>query len=151
MKKQTFSTVISCIVILSSLVLIHMNATAQAFQPSNKAVESFIQKMEQGKDSVRIRLYLTIKDLQNLALNAYGFKIRPKEMEGGGGYYTGYKLPIYAEETSVFNRYAVDVKPDSITFTSEAPNGFGTVKVTAADDGVLHSWVLTGKFARKLK
>ncbi|MGA2624453.1 MAG: hypothetical protein ABSF91_11405 [Bacteroidota bacterium] len=53
MKKQTFSAVISYVVILSSLVLIYMNATAQAIRPSDKAVESFVPKMEQGKDSAK--------------------------------------------------------------------------------------------------
>lgn len=34
-----------------------------------------------------------MNDLSNVAANAYMFRLRPKELRGGGGTYLGYSIP----------------------------------------------------------
>ena len=46
-----------------------------------------------SSSSIQANKDAIVNDLNNLAANAYQFRIRPTTMGGGGGSYTGYKIP----------------------------------------------------------
>src|SRR5216684_5524943 len=47
-----------------------------------------------GSSSVQSNKDAIVNDLNNLAANAYQFRIRPGTMGGGGGNFTGYSVPL---------------------------------------------------------
>jgi len=57
-----------------------------------------------------------IDELNNLSVNAYGYRIRPASTGGGGGVYTGYSIPDSLRLTEVGIYTATILHPDTIRF-----------------------------------
>ena len=78
-----------------------------------------------------------INDLNNLAANAYQYRIRPTTMGGGGGGYTGYAIPtkLAANENATYA--AGSISSTSVTFTGTSKQGYGTVIAVLDSTGKL--------------
>ena len=89
-----------------------------------------------------------INDLNNLAANAYQFRIRPTTMGGGGGSYTGgsgYAIPqkLLTNENGVFT-FANAAQ--AVTFTGTSAQGYGAVTAICDSTGRLGSFTYTNQF-----
>ena len=89
-----------------------------------------------------------VNDLNNLAANAYQFKIRPTTMGGGGGTYTGgsgYSIPtkLASNENGTYTRSNA---AQAVTFTGTSGAGYGTVVAVCDSAGQLGSFTYTGQF-----
>ena len=86
-----------------------------------------------------------VNDMNNLAANAYQYRIRPTTMGGGGGAYTGYTIPtkLQSNENGTFT---VAAGAASVTFTATSGQGYGTVAATADSTGRLATFTYTGQF-----
>jgi flagellar basal body-associated protein FliL len=90
-----------------------------------------------------------VNDLNNLAANAYQFKIRPTTMGGGGGKYTGNGTTYVVPTKLASNEngsYAVSVAAQSVTFTGTSSASYGTVVAVCDSTGALGSFTYTGQF-----
>jgi len=78
-----------------------------------------------------------INDLNNLAANAYQYRIRPTTMGGGGGGYTGYAIPtkLASNENAAYT--AGTISATSVTFTGTSGQGYGTVVAVLDSTGKL--------------
>ena len=92
------------------------------------------QSVQSNKDAM-------INDINNLAANAYQYKIRPTSMGGGGGSYAGYSIPskmksnangVYASGTGTTS---ISISGTSTTYTTN-----GTVSATLQSDGSLNGF-----------
>jgi hypothetical protein len=89
-----------------------------------------------------------VNDLNNLAANAYQFKIRPTTMGGGGGTYTGgsgYAIPtkLASNENGTFTRSNA---AQAVTFVGTSGAGYGTVTAVCDSTGRLGSFTYSGQF-----
>ena len=87
-----------------------------------------------------------INDLNNLAAFAYQYRIRPQEMGGGAGSYTGFKIPekMKQNDNAVFEAEVLD--KDHIRFRATSAKGFGTVMETIDESGRMGDWTYSGQF-----
>ncbi len=78
-----------------------------------------------------------INDLNNLAANAYQYRIRPTTMGGGGGGYTGYAIPtkLASNENAAYT--VGSISATSMTFTGTSGQGYGTVIAVLDSTGKL--------------
>jgi len=100
------------------------------------------QSVQSNRDAI-------INDLNNLAAQAYQFRIRPSSMGGGQGDYTTFSIPNKMQ-TNENGTYVITTAGSTtagivITATS-AQNASNTIKVTIDTDGKLGTWVYTGDF-----
>ncbi len=86
-----------------------------------------------------------INDMNNLAANAYQFRIRPASMGGGAGTYTGYTIPTKLDSTENAT-YVVDVTADAVDITATSAQLYGTVTATVNTEGKLTGWAYTDQF-----
>ena len=88
-----------------------------------------------------------INDMNNLAANAYAYRIRPASMGGGKGSYVGYKIPSKLA-TNVNGQYEAIVTSDSVViFIGTSRRKQGSVKaVMGSRYGQLGSFEYTGEF-----
>jgi hypothetical protein len=89
-----------------------------------------------------------VNDLNNLAANAYQFKIRPTTMGGGGGTYTGgtgYAIPtkLASNENGTYTRTNA---AQAVTIVGTSGAGYGTVTAVCDSTGRLGSFTYTGQF-----
>lgn len=97
------------------------------------------QSIQSNRDAI-------INDLNNLAGQAYQFRIRPQSMGGGQGDYTTFAIPTKMK-TNENATYSVNPSQNSITFTAlSAQNASNSVKVTVDSFGRLDLWTYTGDF-----
>ncbi|MBI3579431.1 MAG: hypothetical protein HY276_08760 [Ignavibacteriales bacterium] len=97
------------------------------------------QSVQSNRDAI-------INDLNNLAAQAYQYRIRPSSMGGGQGKYDGFTIPskMSANENA---KYAATVTTDAITIVAtSAQNTTNTVTVKIDSDGKLGSWTYAGDF-----
>ncbi len=97
------------------------------------------QSIQSNRDAI-------INDLNNLAAQAYQFRIRPSSMGGGQGKYDGFTIPtkMSANENA---KYVPTVTTDVITIVAtSAQNTTNTVTVKIDSDGKLGSWTYAGDF-----
>lgn len=81
-----------------------------------------------------------INDLNNLAANAYQYRIRPLTMGGGGGRYVNYAIPTKLQ-TNENATYAVSgISATAMTFTGTSSQGYGTVVAVLDSTGKLGSF-----------
>ena len=98
-----------------------------------------------------------VNDLNNLAANAYQFKIRPCTMGGGGGTYAGgscnpaspYKIPqkLSLNDNGNYTSTAIVVNDSTVKFTAKSvsyPNA--SVVATVDANGKLFGFTYSGDF-----
>lgn len=97
------------------------------------------QSIQSNRDAI-------INDLNNLAAQAYQYRIRPSSMGGGQGDYSSFAIPIKMR-TNENATYSAAPSPNSIAFTAvSAQNSSNTVSVTVDSFGRLNSWSYSGDF-----
>jgi hypothetical protein len=91
-----------------------------------------------------------VNDLNNLAANAFQYRIRPSTMGGGSGSYGGYKIPSQLQSNSNGSytpTTAVAANAQSFTFTGSSSSYSGsTVTATIDSTGKLATFVYAGQF-----
>ena len=97
------------------------------------------QSVQSNRDAI-------INDLNNLAAQAYQFRIRPSSMGGGQGDYTTFAIPTKMK-TNENGTYTAAPTTNTIVFTAvSAQNASNSIKVTIDSDGKLGSWSYFGDF-----
>jgi hypothetical protein len=98
-----------------------------------------------GSSSVQSNKDALINDINNLAANAYQFRIRPSTMGGGSGSYAGYSIPgrMQSNENGSYTATAVAAQ---ITFIGTSGQGYGTVTAICDSTGKLGTFSYTGQF-----
>ncbi|HEV8538864.1 MAG TPA: hypothetical protein VGR15_08085 [Bacteroidota bacterium] len=91
-----------------------------------------------------------VNDLNNLAANAYQYRIRPTTMGGGGGSFGGYKVPtkLTSNENGTFTpttAVAANSQSFSLVGTSTAYAG-STVTAVLDSTGKLSAFTYAGDF-----
>ena len=97
------------------------------------------QSIQSNRDAI-------INDLNNLAAQAYQFRIRPVSMGGGQGDYTTFAIPSKMK-TNENATYSSSPSQNSIVFTAvSAQNASNSVTVSIDSNGRLNSWSYYGDF-----
>ena len=97
------------------------------------------QSVQSNRDAI-------INDLNNLAAQAYQFRIRPSSMGGGQGDYTTFTIPTKMK-TNENGTYTAAPTTSTIVFTAvSAQNASNSIKVTIDSNGKLGSWSYYGDF-----
>ena len=97
------------------------------------------QSVQSNRDAI-------INDLNNLAAQAYQFRIRPSSMGGGQGDYTTFTIPTKMQ-TNENGTYTAAPTTNTIVFTAvSAQNASNSIKVTIDSNGQLGSWSYYGDF-----
>ena len=97
------------------------------------------QSVQSNRDAI-------INDLNNLAAQAYQFRIRPSSMSGGQGDYTTFVIPTKMA-TNENGTYSATATTNTIVLKAvSAQNASNTIKVTVDSDGRLGTWVYSGDF-----
>ncbi len=97
------------------------------------------QSIQSNRDAI-------INDLNNLAAQAYQYRIRPTSMGGGQGDYTNFSIPSKMQ-TNENGTYVSSTSQNSIVFTAtSAQNPTNTVQVTIDSNGNLTGWSYAGDF-----
>jgi thioredoxin-related protein len=87
-----------------------------------------------------------INDLNNLAVFAFQFRIRPREVGGGAGSYTGFKIQEKLKQNGNATFEAEVVDKDHVRFKATSAKGFGTVTETIDETGRMGGWEYSGQF-----
>jgi hypothetical protein len=98
------------------------------------------QSIQSNRDAI-------INDLNNLAAQAYQFRIRPTSMGGGQGDYTNFAIPtkMRTNENGMFS--IVTPGSNQIVFSAvSAQNASNSVTVTIDSFGRLSGWSYSGDF-----
>jgi hypothetical protein len=99
------------------------------------------QSIQSNKDAI-------INDLNNIAAQAYQYRIRPASMAGGNGTYTGFSIP-QKMQTNANAVYTCAPTTNAVTFTAtSANNALNVVYASIDTDGkfVQTDWSYTGDF-----
>lgn len=99
------------------------------------------QSIQSNKDAI-------INDLNNIAAQAYQFRIRPASMAGGNGSYSGFAIPNKMA-TNANATYTSTATADNVTFSATSANNTANQVYAAIDtDGkfIQSSWSYTGDF-----
>lgn len=167
-KKQLFVIVIS--VVITSIVT--NNGYSRQKSSLEKKVTSLEMKVRELSDKI-IYLEQRIKDLErlkgasnpevlrqqwiqsnkdmiinwinNLAANAFQFKIRPNTMGGGNGFFTGYKIPNSLQENDNAS-FSAEVFADSVIITGISKQKLGSINSTLDDKGKLKNFIFSEEF-----
>jgi len=98
------------------------------------------QSVQSNRDAI-------INDLNNLAAQAYQYRIRPTSMGGGQGDYSSFSIPLKMR-TNENATYTIGTpSATQIVFTAtSAQNASNTVQVTIDSNGRLSGWSYAGDF-----
>ena len=97
------------------------------------------QSVQSNRDAI-------INDLNNLAAQAYQFRIRPSSMGGGQGDYTTFTIPSKMQ-TNENGTYTASPTTNTIVVTAvSAQNASNSIKVTIDSQGKLGTWSYYGDF-----
>ena len=97
------------------------------------------QSIQSNRDAI-------INDLNNLAAQAYQFRIRPTSMGGGQGDYTAFSIPTKMR-TNENGTYSASPSQNSIALTAvSAQNASNSITVTIDSFGRLGEWSYLGDF-----
>ena len=97
------------------------------------------QSVQSNRDAI-------INDLNNLAAQAYQFRIRPTSMGGGQGDYTTFTIPVKMR-TNENGTYVASPSSNSIDITATSgQNASNYITVTIDTDGRLTNWSYYGDF-----
>jgi hypothetical protein len=87
-----------------------------------------------------------VNDLNNLAAQAFQYRIRPTSMGGGQGDYSSFAIPSKMR-TNENGTFTASPSQNSISFTAvSAQNASNTVVVTIDSFGRLSGWSYSGDF-----
>ena len=89
-----------------------------------------------------------INDMNNLAANAYQFRIRPTTMGGGGGSYTGgsgFAIPLKLQSNDN-GTYIRTNAAQAVTLVGTSSQGYGAVTAVCDSTGRLGNFTYTGQF-----
>lgn len=92
-----------------------------------------------------------INDLNNLAAQAYQYRIRPSSMGGGQGSYAGFKIPARMASNGNGTYETLIVEPNLVRFRATSGAVNGTVESSIDRDGRLSDWKYSGAFAESPK
>lgn len=101
-----------------------------------------------SSSSVQSNKDAIINDMNNLAANAYQFRIRPTTMGGGGGSYTGgngYAIPTKLASNDNGSFTATNAA-QAVTFVGTSSQGYGTVTAVCDSTGRLGNFTYSGQF-----
>jgi len=117
------------------------------------AKEGFISREEadRQRESINKRYHPShkdaiINDLNNIAGNAYQYRIRPSSMGGSPDRtYNGFKIPpsLVSNQNAA---YQASVQANSILLTATSSQGQGTITATLDQNGRLSNWTYSGNF-----
>lgn len=111
-----------------------------------KKTESIDQsKIANSSSDVSTNQDAIINDLNNLAANAYQYRIRPTSLDGGNGSYTGYKIPE-ALRSNDNASYTSQANSDNVKFLGISSHGYGAISTTCDGVGKLGDFSYTCKF-----
>ena len=99
------------------------------------------QSIQSNKDAI-------INDLNNIAAQAYQFRIRPSSMAGGNGSYVGFSIP-QKMASNANAAYTCAPTSSTVTFTATSANNVANKVYAAIDtDGkfVQTAWSYTAEF-----
>ena len=97
------------------------------------------QSIQSNRDAI-------INDMNNLAAQAYQFRIRPTSMGGGQGDYTAFSIPTKMR-TNENGTYGASPSQNSIALTAvSAQNASNSITVTIDSFGRLGEWSYLGDF-----
>jgi type II secretory pathway pseudopilin PulG len=99
------------------------------------------QSIQSNKDAI-------INDLNNIAAQAYQYRIRPSSMAGGNGSYTGFSIPQKMASNANAG-YTCVPSSSNVTFTATSANNASNLVYAAIDtDGkfIQASWSYTNEF-----
>jgi type II secretory pathway pseudopilin PulG len=98
------------------------------------------QSVQSNRDAI-------INDLNNLAAQAYQFRIRPQSMGGGQGDYTTFSIPskMATNENATYS-IGTPGKDNIVFLAKSAQNGSNTITVTITSEGKLTTWTYAGDF-----
>ncbi len=84
-------------------------------------------------------------DLLGLGRYAYGYKLRPIPLGGGGNCYTGFIIPprLIGNENAT---YSADATDNAVTLTAVSKYGYGTISAVLDSNGVLGNYSYDGDF-----
>ena len=101
-----------------------------------------------GSSSVSANKDALVNDLQNLATDAFQYKVRPTSLGGGGGKYAGFKIPVTLQSTEdgTFDPKTAVSTQQSVTFVATSAHGYGTVTAVCDSIGKLGNFTYTGEF-----
>jgi hypothetical protein len=100
------------------------------------------QSIQSNKDAI-------INDLNNIAAQAYQYRIRPSSMAGGNGSYTGFSIPQKMASNANAAYTCVPTAGSTVTFTATSANNTANMVYAAIDtDGkfIQASWSYTNEF-----
>jgi hypothetical protein len=123
------------------LVLVAICAMTASAQEKSKNISS----SQSDTSSVTKNLDAIINDILNISATAYQHRLRPVSKGGGGGSYTGYKIPPELKKNKN-GKYTVKVRASKIIFVGTSTQEYGTVTVTCDSIGRLYNFTYTGKF-----
>jgi hypothetical protein len=82
-----------------------------------------------------------INDMNNIAAEAYSFRLRPNSMGGGEGSYLGYQIPLKMRTNENGSYRIVFLYPDSIFIEGQSEREVkGAVRVKIDSQGRLSNW-----------
>jgi hypothetical protein len=99
------------------------------------------QSIQSNKDAI-------INDLNNIAAQAYQYRIRPQSMAGGNGSYVGFTIPNKMA-TNANALYTCAPTSSTVTFTATSANNASNLVFAAIDtDGkfIQSGWAYSGDF-----
>ena len=100
------------------------------------------QSIQSNKDAI-------INDLNNIAAQAYQYRIRPASMAGGDGSYTGFKIPLKMASNANAAYYSDPATGSTVLFTAVSQNNSANVVYAGIDtDGkfIQADWDYTNDF-----
>jgi len=98
------------------------------------------QSVQSNRDAI-------INDLNNIAAQAYQYRIRPTSMGGGEGSYRGFRIPTKMRTNENGSYEARVVTSDLLEFTAtSAQNNTNAITVYIDSDGRLTNWTYRGDF-----
>jgi hypothetical protein len=104
-----------------------------------------IEKAKSNKAKISPRDYM-VNDMNNLAAQAYQYRIRPKSMGGGEGSYVGFVIPEKMTSNENGKYAAAVISADTLEFNGVTPDGKSGITVRIGEKGMLHGWIWKGNF-----
>jgi hypothetical protein len=98
-------------------------------------------------NSIQANKDAMINDLNNIAANAYQYKIRPESMGGGGNSFSGFRIPSKMVSNDNAKYYAQVISSTNIKLAAvSSQNADSKIYVSLSEDGNLYDWTFKGDF-----